>query len=336
MNDNSKQYVASISYGKDSLAMLHVITDVLHWPLTRIITADIWATDTIPADLPPMVEFKEKADRIIKERWGIEVEHFWAKSVRGEKGDKVSYEDCFYHVLSGGKHKDTYLGFPMVIGSWCKDLKLQAIKESKKTYESVFYRKFEKSKTERKNGQIYGFPLSMKGGGNWCTGELKTAALDEAKKSAKGAVSYIGIAADEGKRTEQHKKKAEKGLEALPLVEAGWTEQMCRDWCEENDLLSPIYTTATRGGCWFCHNQGIDQLRLLRKNYPDLWALLLKWDADSPVKFKPNGHTVHDYDRRFQWEDDGFKPQQKMFRWEDVDVAQMNLDQFEEIERKRE
>ena len=73
-----KQYIASISYGKDSLAMLHVITDVLHWQLDRIITANVWATDTIPADLPPMVEFKDKADRIIKERWGIEVEHVCA------------------------------------------------------------------------------------------------------------------------------------------------------------------------------------------------------------------------------------------------------------------
>ena len=31
-------------------------------------------------------------------------------------------------------------------------------------------------------------------------------------------------------------------------------EAYCRKWCEENDLLSPIYTTATRGVCWFCHN----------------------------------------------------------------------------------
>ena len=40
--------------------------------------AEVWATDTIPADLPPMVEFKAKADAIILERWGIEVEHVCA------------------------------------------------------------------------------------------------------------------------------------------------------------------------------------------------------------------------------------------------------------------
>ena len=28
------------------------------------------------------------------------------------------------------------------------------------------------------------------------------------------------------------------------------------------------------------------------KNYPDLWALLLKWDLDSPTTFKADGHTV--------------------------------------------
>ena len=90
---------------------------------------------------------------------------------------------------------------------------------------------------------------------------------------------------------------------------------MCRKWCEDNDLLSPIYKTATRVGCWFCHNQGIDQLRLLRKNHPDLWALLLKWDIDSPVSFKPDGHTVHDFDKRFEAEEKGLVPADRKFRW---------------------
>lgn len=67
----------------------------------------------------------------------------------------------------------------------------------------------------------------------------------------KNIVQYIGIAADEPDRIKTHKNK--KGIK-MPLVEIGWTEQDCREWCEKNDLLSPIYTTASRGGCWFCHN----------------------------------------------------------------------------------
>lgn len=142
-------------------------------------------------------------------------------------------------------------------------------------------------------------------------------AIKKAINSFKNATLYVGIAADEPKRfhTLSDPKRS-------PLVEAGWTEAMCREWCEENDLLSPIYTTVTRGGCWFCYNQGVDQLRLLRKTYPDLWALLLKWDKDSPVSFKPDGHTVHDYDRRFFYEDLGLVPCDRKFRWKMLDGAQ--------------
>lgn len=68
------EHILSLSYGKDSLAALGAI-ELLGWPLDRIIHAEVWATDTIPADLPPMVEFKEKADAIIKERFGIAVEY---------------------------------------------------------------------------------------------------------------------------------------------------------------------------------------------------------------------------------------------------------------------
>jgi hypothetical protein len=124
-------------------------------------------------------------------------------------------------------------------------------------------------------------------------------------------VQYLGIAADEPERIKRHDKPGFK----MPLVEIGWAEADCRKWCEERDLLSPIYTTATRGGCWFCHNQGIDQLRILRREYPDLWKLLLKWDRDSPVSFHADGHTVHDFDLRFQAEDLDLVPKDRKFRW---------------------
>lgn len=71
------EYIASISYGKDSLAMLEVIAEH-SLPLDRIIHVEIMATATIPADLPPMMEFKAKADEIIKNRYGKSVEHIHA------------------------------------------------------------------------------------------------------------------------------------------------------------------------------------------------------------------------------------------------------------------
>ena len=85
------EYILSLSYGKDSLACLGAIAE-LGWQLDRIIHAEIWATETIPADLPPMVEFKDKADKIIKERYGITVEHVSAG---------ITYEEifCVHHRL---------------------------------------------------------------------------------------------------------------------------------------------------------------------------------------------------------------------------------------------
>lgn len=48
--------------------------------------------------------------------------------------------------------------------------------------------------------------------------------------------------------------------------------------------------------------------------------MMLKWDNDSPVTFKADGHTVHDFDRRFALEDDGLiAPDDKIFRWSMLD-----------------
>ena len=245
------EYIASISYGKDSLAMLEVI----HrngLPLDRIVTVEIWATKEIPADFPEMMEFKAKADRIILEKYGIAVEHITAPK---------TYEDYFYYRCNGEKSRNA--------------------------------------------GKIYGFPLQK---GNWCNSRLKVDVLDKVQR---GNVTYIGIAADEPSRF--HNLSETK---RSPLVEYGWDEEMCRKWCKENDLLSPIYTKSLRGGCWFCHNQSVGQLRVLRKNYPELWQLLLKWDKDSPVSFKANGHTVHNFERRFQMESQAKVPMDRTFKWD--------------------
>ena len=130
-------------------------------------------------------------------------------------------------------------------------------------------------------------------------------------------VHYIGIAADEPKRIAKHIDKPDK---VLPLVQIGWDEPLCGLEAQYMDMLSPTYSDGQlRDGCWFCHNQGVNQLRRLRKNYPDLWKKLMKLDLDSPVSFKPDGHTVHDYDRRFQFEDEGLIDPSLPFRWKMLD-----------------
>lgn len=46
---------------------------------------------------------------------------------------------------------------------------------------------------------------------------------------------------------------------------------------------------------------------------------MLKWDNDSPVLFHADGHTVHDFDRRFALEDGGFIVPGESFRWKMLD-----------------
>lgn len=251
------RHIASISYGKDSLAMLEVIHR-LGYPLDEIVHAEIWATDTISANLPPVVEFKRHADRIIKERYGLDVRHVCAVN---EDGSKRTFEQMFYRVPPRRKKKDfegCYLGWPMLRGRWC----------------------------------------------------LKTLKLAEMRKND-FEIWYVGIAADETERINNKDNKRN----VLPLVDIGWTEDDTMAWCRDNDLVSPAYDENNRDGCWFCPCQNTNSLRRLRHDWPDLWALMLKWDKDSPITFKADGLTVHDYDKRFELEDMRLIDNNRHFRW---------------------
>lgn len=154
------QYILSISYGKDSLACLGAI-EQLGLPLDRIIHSEVWATDNIPADPPPMVEFKAKADKIIKERWGIEVEHLCAM----KDGEKLTYEKLFYHVpkrktdkVQGGGHRIPVHKRPVV------QHQAQSQRYADSRTRSVH------GARSSKTALILGFPIIK---GNWCTSDLK-------------------------------------------------------------------------------------------------------------------------------------------------------------------
>ena len=324
IREPNTEYVLSLSYGKDSLACLEAIKQ-LGYPLDRIVHAEVWATDTIPADLPPMVEFKKKADQQILDRYGITVEHICASRAVERERERITYEKCFYmphkykpdaapHLVK--PERNEIYGFPLLKGPWCNSrLKVSALTMSKR--ENYIREAFLQPEEV---GRDIRFPVHDSGEqGRRMVSQTQNGCKFSDSPIAQGAkkniVHYLGIAADEPERIQRHQGKNK----ILPLVDIGWDEAYCRQWCEENDLLSPIYTTAARGGCWFCHNQGIEQLRLLRKNYPDLWALLLKWDADSPTGFKPGGRTVAHFEARFQMEDDGkLVAGDKRFRWAQV------------------
>lgn len=230
------KYVASLSFGKDSMAMLIKIKE-LGLPLDEVIYVDIMFDDDTSGETPEMASFITKAEKILKEKFNVEVTH-----LRG-----VTFKEQFYKIKQRGKHIGDNYGFPYTIGAWCNDrLKMQPIKE--------YMRK--------QKDQI---------------------------------IQYVGIAYDEPERYERLNHETH----IAPLYDLKITEKEAMEICEKYDLLSPIYKTSFRGGCWFCPKQRLSQLKWLYQEHNDLWNILKDMEKDSLNTFKPNT-TLKDLEERFK------------------------------------
>lgn len=104
------EYIASLSYGKDSCTIPHVCLEVLNLPLTKLVTVDVMFNDELSGDYPEVAEFKQKADEIFKYRYGLEVVHLRAK---------MTYEQQFF-ATRGERSKPENVGkiygFPIIRG----------------------------------------------------------------------------------------------------------------------------------------------------------------------------------------------------------------------------
>ena len=117
-----KLYVADVSRGKDSTAMLEAIR-LLGLPLDAIVAVDIWFDDETPGELPYIVDFKNEWDRKCFERYGIPVTRLrttW------------TYKDYLLREVKKGK----VTGFPSRKCNWCNKLKVSAL-SSKNILESL-------------------------------------------------------------------------------------------------------------------------------------------------------------------------------------------------------
>lgn len=133
-------------------------------------------------------------------------------------------------------------------------------------YIQEFFHVITRSKNPKKNGKYRGFFI-----GSMCVGNdrLKIRPLRKYQKQYPDAKYIVGIASDEPKRLERMKPNR-----FSLLAKYGYTEQMAKDLCEEYGLLSPIYKSSSRSGCWFCPNQSIIEFAKLEKQYPELWREL--------------------------------------------------------------
>lgn len=134
---------------------------------------------------------------------------------------------------------------------------------SEKTYLSCFYHVVTRGKTK---GMLSGFPLSGR-----CTiqRDCKLPPIKAYQKALPpDTVQYIGIAADEPKRLARLKPGQISLLDKYHVA-----EPEARSMCAAEGLLSPLYDFTKRGGCWFCPNASISELRHLYRYHPELWQL---------------------------------------------------------------
>lgn len=116
-------------------------------------------------------------------------------------------------------------------------------------------------------GRLYGFPIAQK-----CVinRECKMRPIRQYLTTQGNVVQYLGIASDEHKRLARLKEENRISL----LAKYGYTESMAKELCRKYNLLSPIYETSERNGCWFCPNCRIKDFAMLRKRHPQLWSEL--------------------------------------------------------------
>lgn len=153
---------------------------------------------------------------------------------------------------------------------------------------------------KRKNPELIGRKGYSWGGprNRWCTAMLKTRIIDKyirALSKQYNLVQYIGIAADEPKRIKDKQ---------YPLVEWGMTEADCLEYCKKRGFdWDGLYDIFHRVSCWCCLLQSLDELRKLRKHFPELWAKLDEWDCKTWRTFLKH-YSVKQLEIRFAFEEE--------------------------------
>ena len=139
----------------------------------------------------------------------------------------------------------------------------------------------------------------------WCTGELKQKVVSRYFKQLrkqKMVIQLVALAADEEYRLER--KNNQDPNHRHPLIDWGWAEADCLRYCYEAGFdWGGLYELFRRPSCWCCPLQPLDELRKLRKHFPDLWENLLDMEHHTWNTFK-EFYTVDQLEIRFAFEEE--------------------------------
>lgn len=138
----------------------------------------------------------------------------------------------------------------------------------------------------------------------WCTTYLKIRLIQDYLKDLRekyDVIQYVGLAADEDYRLERENNQ--DASHRHPLRAWGWSEADAMQYCRDKGYdWEGLYDIFNRVSCWLCPLQSYDELRNLRKCFPDLWAELHRLDARQWQTFA-HGYRIPDFDKRFALED---------------------------------
>lgn len=214
----------------------------------------------------------------------------------GEPLDEIVYcEVMFDDHISGEvpEHRDFI--YQTAIPTFEKLGVSVRVVKSEKTYTSLFMGKITRGP---KKGMIRSFPMCGK---CYVQRDCKIYPIQRYLKTLPpDTVQYIGIARDEPKRL------ARLTTNRISLLDKyGYTENDAKQLCEQAGLLSPVYKFTERGGCWFCPNAKLAELRHLYDHHPELWQkMMLLQSVPNKVTEKFNcAQSFEDIDEIFRKQD---------------------------------
>ena len=213
----------------------------------------------------------------------------------GEPLDELVYSEVmFSDTVSGELPEHKRFIYETAIPYFEKRGIPTRVLRGQKTYLDCFYHIVSRGNAE---GKLASFPLTGR-----CSiqRDCKLPPIRTYQKTLpQDTVYYLGIAADEPIRLARLKEN-----QTSLLAKYNLTEKDAWAMCQAEGLLSPLYAFTGRGGCWFCPNASMRELRHLYNAHPDLWQLLLELqDAPNKATERFNrSHTLHDLDLRFSLE----------------------------------
>ena len=200
-----------------------------------------------------------------------------------------------------------------LISKWQHEGKECTVLKTEDTFDNWFYGKVTRGESE---GKKRGFPLVAFS--CYWTREAKVKPIQNyLKELGNDYIQYIGYAIDE--KSTKRQKIIKRYLEGsgdpthgYPLIDWNMQEIDCREYCEKEGILNPLYDYFERLGCFLCPKQGDESLKKLQRCFPDQWKELMFYVSETtkggfvkPGQFniKHNLKTLQQIENQITWED---------------------------------